>query len=274
MSTQETGALIESVNNMTAAVAGKMGEIDGALNSKLAELTQKANEINQSVLNSVGKTTEVRYLDPINGDDANDGKTLASAYRTLKHCVENTRHHVLVVRVAAGAIVELNARVHCYSDVLRIEGIDGQKYTLRQRLRDDLDSNEKEVGHDVAMIGGGDINIIDCNLETAVSSNPGTHYMFWGHQAYIQKFQFSNCKITINDFPVSFQIGKINLYSCLIESGTAREVKFLMHHNPFILTASSLKSDKDISDYFGIYDDQRNVLTNLTPQQLSQSKHL
>ncbi|NRD72693.1 hypothetical protein HQQ94_05405 [Shewanella sp. VB17] len=51
MSTQETGALIKSVNNMTATVAGKMGEIDKKVNAAKSSFnswmdTTKAVNIN------------------------------------------------------------------------------------------------------------------------------------------------------------------------------------------------------------------------------------
>lgn len=75
MSTQDTAALIESVNNMTATVAGKMGEIDN-----------KVVELENSVPNTVkGMMNITCYVDGINGNDSNSGlsssplKTINSA---------------------------------------------------------------------------------------------------------------------------------------------------------------------------------------------------
>ncbi|MGR3968801.1 hypothetical protein [Shewanella sp. 1180_01] len=45
MSTQDTAALIESVNNMTATVAGKMGQIDKKVADKIAEVNGTMNNL-------------------------------------------------------------------------------------------------------------------------------------------------------------------------------------------------------------------------------------
>lgn len=74
MSTQETAALIESVNNMTATVAGKMGEID-----------QKVDEATASVPSTIkNMSNQTFYVDCNNGNDSNDGLSIGNAKKTIK----------------------------------------------------------------------------------------------------------------------------------------------------------------------------------------------
>ncbi|EMI4225312.1 hypothetical protein V6439_004531 [Vibrio parahaemolyticus] len=74
MSTQEIGALIESVNDMTATVAGKMGEID----QKVEDATSAVPSTVNSLLFPAGI-----YVDAIDGNDSYPG-TAAQPKRTLK----------------------------------------------------------------------------------------------------------------------------------------------------------------------------------------------
>lgn len=73
MSTQEIGELIESVNDLTQTVAGKMGEID-----------QKVDEATASVPTTI-KNMSVGYyhVDCHNGDDSNDGLSSVKAFRNI-----------------------------------------------------------------------------------------------------------------------------------------------------------------------------------------------
>lgn len=73
MSTQEIGALIDSVNEMTATVAGKMKGID-----------DKVDEATASVPNTIKKMSAQQFfVDCNNGNDLNDGLSIASAKRTI-----------------------------------------------------------------------------------------------------------------------------------------------------------------------------------------------
>lgn len=60
MSTQETAALIESVNQMTATVAGKMGQIDQKVNAAVSAVPQAIKD---------NFTKRMVAIDAINGDD-------------------------------------------------------------------------------------------------------------------------------------------------------------------------------------------------------------
>ncbi|HAV1510752.1 TPA: hypothetical protein JG810_004518 [Vibrio parahaemolyticus] len=63
MSTQEIGALIDSVNQLTGTVAGKMGQID-----------QKMVELEKTAKNAVfSEMTKTIYVDQLNGSDSNQG---------------------------------------------------------------------------------------------------------------------------------------------------------------------------------------------------------
>ena len=76
----QIAALVTAANNLTGAVNGKMTEID-----------QKVDEAVASVPGTVKSYLENRtsyYVDSVNGNDANDGKSWAKAKRTLKAAVE------------------------------------------------------------------------------------------------------------------------------------------------------------------------------------------
>ncbi len=81
MSTQETAALIESVNNMTATVAGKMGEIDQKVDQSVEDLNNafpaKYKEF----------SSRVHYVDCTSGNDNNDGKSWNSPLKTIKQAI-------------------------------------------------------------------------------------------------------------------------------------------------------------------------------------------
>lgn len=76
MSTQETAALIESVNNMTATVAGKMGEID-------TKVDEAVNAVPQAIKDNF--THKEVNIDPINGDDS----SLSGPFRTIGAAVKS-----------------------------------------------------------------------------------------------------------------------------------------------------------------------------------------
>lgn len=76
----QIAALVTAANNLTAAVNGKMTEID-----------QKVDDAVVSVPGTVKSYLENRisyYVDSVNGNDANDGLSWAKAKRTLKAAVE------------------------------------------------------------------------------------------------------------------------------------------------------------------------------------------
>ncbi|CAK2830246.1 putative Tail fiber protein [Vibrio crassostreae] len=77
MSTQDTAALIESVNNMTATVAGKMGEID-----------QKVDKATQAVPLTVKNLfDQTLYVNEATGSSDNDGLSDAKPVKWLKDAI-------------------------------------------------------------------------------------------------------------------------------------------------------------------------------------------
>ncbi|MCF2827066.1 MULTISPECIES: hypothetical protein [unclassified Pseudoalteromonas] len=73
MSTQDIGALIQSVNNMTNTVASKVSEID-----------EKVEEATSSVPSTIKAMSIGRfYVDCANGNDANNGLSLDRAFRNI-----------------------------------------------------------------------------------------------------------------------------------------------------------------------------------------------
>ncbi|HAV1337885.1 TPA: hypothetical protein JG819_004548 [Vibrio parahaemolyticus] len=77
MSTQEIGALIDSVNEMTATVAGKMGQID----KKVDDAVKEVNEAIPTAIESA--LTPKYYVDPVNGDNNHKGTSEATAFKTI-----------------------------------------------------------------------------------------------------------------------------------------------------------------------------------------------
>lgn len=101
MSTAETAALIESVNDLTNTVAGKVQEID----TKVDEATSSV----PNVIRTLGKQTF--YIDAAEGDDSNDGtrhSPLASALEASNRAVP-TAEVILYFRGEQDHIVEFNA---------------------------------------------------------------------------------------------------------------------------------------------------------------------
>ncbi|HGS4936989.1 TPA: hypothetical protein ACMDTC_004293 [Vibrio parahaemolyticus] len=72
MSTQEIGALIESVNEMTGTVAGKMGDIDNKLNQKMAEVDNTLDNLFLDARFGIQPTYEVMTPQTIDGANASD----------------------------------------------------------------------------------------------------------------------------------------------------------------------------------------------------------
>lgn len=80
-----------SLEAQITALVTAANELTGAVNGKMADINQKVNDAVASVPGSVKSYLETRtsyYLDSVNGNDANDGRSWATAKRTLKAAVE------------------------------------------------------------------------------------------------------------------------------------------------------------------------------------------
>ncbi|NRD72695.1 hypothetical protein HQQ94_05415 [Shewanella sp. VB17] len=77
MSTQETGALIESVNNMTATVTGKMGEID-----------KKVNHATESVPNAIRSMASVNFFVSNDGHDLTGNGSFNKPFKTILFAIK------------------------------------------------------------------------------------------------------------------------------------------------------------------------------------------
>ena len=75
MSSQEIGALIKSVNDMTATVAGKIDEIDRKVNEAVKAIPELHKQF---------------FIDAVNGSDLNVGTSKAASLRTVKEAVNRT----------------------------------------------------------------------------------------------------------------------------------------------------------------------------------------
>ncbi|HCG7649421.1 TPA: hypothetical protein NJ443_003647 [Vibrio parahaemolyticus] len=83
MSTQEIGKLIDSVNNLTQTVAGKVGEIDQRMDVAEKEFEKFTTEDFPERVQAA--QTVKFFIDSINGSDTeNTGLSLGSPFRTLE----------------------------------------------------------------------------------------------------------------------------------------------------------------------------------------------
>ncbi len=108
MSTQEIGALIDSVNEMTQTVANKNAEID-----------KKVDEATSAVPETIKKHMNVLvYVDAVNGSDNNDG-TLGSQFKTIQTAVEFAPPNSVVnVILKRGQTHVIAGRVQCVNKIV------------------------------------------------------------------------------------------------------------------------------------------------------------
>lgn len=79
MSTQEIGELIDSVNDLTQTVAGKMGEINQELQQGLKEIEDKV---------TAGFSGETRYVSPNGNDTSGDGSS-SKPFKTIRKAINS-----------------------------------------------------------------------------------------------------------------------------------------------------------------------------------------
>lgn len=88
MSTQEIGELIDSVNELTKTVSGKVGEIDQRIDAAEKEFEEFTTVDFPSRVQSA--QTVKFFVDFDNGNDSNVGTSSAQAFRTMAPIVERT----------------------------------------------------------------------------------------------------------------------------------------------------------------------------------------
>lgn len=102
MSTQETAALIESVNQMTATVAGKMGEIDQKIDSGIARIENQFINIEGMIY----KRVRLPWVYPPNGPEGSYAhNTQAGAASAAILLFPNDTDHITELKHVSGTIV-------------------------------------------------------------------------------------------------------------------------------------------------------------------------
>ncbi|HAS6505787.1 TPA: hypothetical protein GRR52_23695 [Vibrio parahaemolyticus] len=216
MSTQEIGALIESVNNMTATVAGKMEEIDQKVDNATSAVPDKIKSQMDSKI----------YVDNVNGDDANDGLTKSQPKQSIKAAIDSVpRGSSLLVLLLGARVYEIENDVYCAGKLIIIES-DGAVWgdpVTRSTIRSKQITNWGEYKGGQFQTGyGAEIHIHQVNLETVQFevSKPGynsyRNSLFSGSSSSAQVWMYG-CGVTLNNGPLTHQhpngsFGKIDLY--------------------------------------------------------------
>ncbi|MDQ7733749.1 hypothetical protein QT231_13635 [Halomonas sp. SpR1] len=116
-------ALVSAANKLTSEVANKMKGID----NKVDKATTAVDEFLKS------STSRQLYVDPINGDDGNDGTSWAKAKRTISGaCTEVPDSFLGVIRLAKGEHI-LDRNVSVAGKVITLIGSSSDKegYVIR-----------------------------------------------------------------------------------------------------------------------------------------------
>lgn len=123
----QIASLVTASNNLTAAINGKITEI----NAKVKQATDSVPSVVR------GLSRQVFYIDAIDGDDNNDGKTLARAFKTTAgaqaHAVNGS---VVELRFRGGQVHYVDlffelGRIVCTTTGIDTSADDSQRATLR-----------------------------------------------------------------------------------------------------------------------------------------------
>ncbi len=109
MSTQEIGQLIDSVNNLTQTVAGKVEEIDN-----------KVEEATGAVPDTIKEHMNVTvYVDAVSGHDGNTGKSQSAALKTIAAAIESApSNSVVSVVLKDGQTHVVSERIQCLNKII------------------------------------------------------------------------------------------------------------------------------------------------------------
>ena len=110
MSTQDTAALIESVNNMTATVAGKIGEMDNKVDTAITEITDTMTKNNVVIF----------YVDAESGNNANSGaesSPLQTFNEAVRRCPTGSTASIYLKRYQRHVF---NGNATCYALLLSV----------------------------------------------------------------------------------------------------------------------------------------------------------
>ncbi|MFR9656409.1 MAG: hypothetical protein SNF94_05425 [Rikenellaceae bacterium] len=207
---------VQACNNLTAAVNGKISQID-----------QKVNAATSAVPDKIKSSMDAKlYVDSVNGNDANDGLSQASPKRSILAAVDSVpRSSNLHVMLLGQRVYEIDNDVSCSGKLLIIEsygatwGNPSTRSTIRAKQLTYL--GEYKAGQFLTGFGS-EIHINQVNLETVQFESVTPVYndyrnsLFSGSSSSSQVWLYG-CSVTLNNGPLMHQhpngsFGKLDLY--------------------------------------------------------------
>lgn len=216
MSTQEIGELIESVNDLTQTVAGKMGEID-----------QKVDDATSAVPDKIKAQMDCRFwVDASNGNDSNDGLSQGSPKQTIKSAIDSSPHGGSIkIALLGQQVYEINQDIYCAGKLITIysHGAIWGDPVSRSTIRSvqytnygEYKAGQFQTGYDA------EIHIEQANIETVQFTkemplyNDYRNSLFSGSSSSSQVWMYG-CNVILNNGPLTHQhpngsFGKLDLY--------------------------------------------------------------
>lgn len=113
---QQIGALVKASENLTGAVNGKIGEIDHKVEQSIEELN------NAFPVKYKEFSIRSHFVDCINGNDSNTGKSWESSFRTIDRALKSGEGaQSQRIWLSLGKHI-INTRVNTYADIVRLYG--------------------------------------------------------------------------------------------------------------------------------------------------------
>ncbi|HCG7952305.1 TPA: hypothetical protein NJ584_003261 [Vibrio parahaemolyticus] len=273
MSTQESRELIESINDLTQTVAGKMGEID-----------KKVDE----AVKSIPDLHKVFYVDALVGSDTNTGVNSGNPLKTVKEAVDRTPQNGSVeIRLKRNQDHFLTGDARTFIDV------DNKTITMNVYGSGDRPVIKMVTGTEVGASGSiaygfrvptfCRIVAVNCDIDTMVlhadTTVPWVDYGGFASRSYQEgqvgtiEVVLSSCHIKLRDHQLSSHYNRISYTLLNVEVSHLGAQKSLVGISPtlvagntYSISASNLilnDETKTVVDLFnGITES--NSLTNLS----------
>ncbi|WP_210447829.1 hypothetical protein [Vibrio crassostreae] len=272
MITQEIGELIDSVNELTGTVAGKMAEID-----------QKVDDATASVPSAIKSLADQTfYIDAISGSDSNSGglnSPFKTIYRVQEELVNGSRIRIYLrtgqVHNIVGYGLTLQTGLIEFSFWGDYTGFDDRP-TIRLTLINNS-TDGTQVGHG-ATVRSGTVLLRGCNVECVHDSSKtiSNQAGFIGYANSAMSVIFYNARMRLSNMPFiaaysGYSGRDLYMSSALIEvvEDLNNNSKLISNRNSsyhtfkldvYSVTLGSGVTWDNLIDY---YDDKRNVLTNI-----------
>ncbi|SDI10210.1 hypothetical protein SAMN04488136_1644 [Vibrio xiamenensis] len=215
MSTAETAALIESVNELTNTVAGKVQEID-------AKVDEATNVTPVTIKNWMHR---IYYVNAETGSDDNDGQTIATAKKTIAGAVsDSSSGSFIYVRLLGAKIYDLASVVDLTNRTVYVSsyGATWGDASTRSTIRGALRSADYYWSGQFKLGWNGRIHFEQVNFETVTFSESKASYddyrcsLISGSSSSGQVW-FYGCSANLNNGPLVHQhsggsFGMLDIY--------------------------------------------------------------